>query len=214
MTIIETFQKQIFFQVTNNTNTQNCRFLVASLDEDAFRGPKRGKDLADAGTLEFVEGFYSVEQDDTESDFFKAQIQDTPDVDGFHEVYADLLQGARGTGHNGGTEDIKQEGSQGDTTTEGSKSKSKGQTFASTRTSSASISQMQPLSIPSPTRSARSSLDSGRRDDPGRKTGHAKKDSAIEDVIRVLDPKANFSVNENYFSIPVLTEEERAKDEG
>lgn len=187
---------------------------MASLDEDAFRKPKQDKDLADPGTLEFVEGFYSVERDDTENDFFKAQIQDTPDVDGFHEVYADLLQGTRRSGHNGDPGNGTQEATKGSTKSKGSKSKSKGQTLAPTRIGSAPSGQMQSLTIPSPTRSARSSLDGGRRDEPIRKPGHAKKESVIEDIIRVLDPDAKLNVIEDHFSVPVLTEEERAKDEG
>ncbi|KAF9540208.1 autophagy- protein 2 [Mortierella hygrophila] len=188
--------------------------LVASLDEDAFRKPKQDKDLADAGTLEFVEGFYSVERDDAENDFFKAQIQDTPDVDGFHEVYADLLQGTRRSGHNGGPSSGTQETTKGSTKTKGSKSKFKDQTLAPTRIGSAPSGQLQSLTIPSPTRSVRSSLDGGRRDEPIRKFGHAKKESVIEDIIRVLDPDAKLNVIEDHFSVPVLTEEERAKDEG
>ncbi|KAF9902253.1 autophagy- protein 2 [Linnemannia zychae] len=188
--------------------------LVASLDEDAFRKPKQEKDLADGGTLEFVEGFYSIEQDDTENDFFKAQIQDTPDVDGFHEVYADLLQGSRRLAPNGGTGSSIQEGTKSGTKGKGSKSKSKGQSLPPTRAGSAPIGQMQSLTTPSPTRSTRSSLDGGRRDEPGRKPGHTKKESVIEDILRVLDPEATFSIVENHFSVPVLTEEEKAKDEG
>ncbi|KAG0064460.1 autophagy- protein 2 [Linnemannia elongata] len=188
--------------------------LVASLDEDAFRKPKQDKDLANAGTLEFVEGFYSVERDDTENDFFKAQIQDTPDVDGFHEVYAELLQGARRSDHNGGPVSGTREVTKSSTKTKVSKSKSKGQTLAPTRIGSAPSGQMQSVTIPSPTRSVRSSLDGGRRDEPIRKPGHAKKESVIEDIIRVLDPDAKLNVIEDHFSVPVLTEEERAKDEG
>ncbi|KAF9120435.1 autophagy- protein 2 [Mortierella sp. 14UC] len=188
--------------------------LVASLDEDAFRKPKQDKNLTDGGTLEFVEGFYSIERDDAENDFFKAQIQDTPDVDGFHEVYADLLQGARRSGHNGGTGGSIQEGTKSSTKGKGSKSKSKGQTLPPARTGSAPIGQLQSLTIPSPTRSTRSSLDGGRRDEPGRKHGHTKKESVIEDILRILDPEATLSIVEDHFSVPVLTEEEKAKDEG
>ncbi|KAG0211295.1 autophagy- protein 2 [Mortierella sp. NVP41] len=187
--------------------------LVASLDEDAFRKPKQDKDVGDAGTLEFVEGFYSVEREEAENDFFKVQMQDTPDVDGFHEVYADLLHGNKRSGNNSGAGGDSQQRAKGSTKTKGSKSKSKGQTLAPTRTESAPVSQMQSLTIPSLTRS-RSSLEGGRRDEPGRKAGHAKKENPIEDIIRVLDPEAQFLVVENHFSIPVLTEEERAKDEG
>ena len=32
-----------------------------------------------------------MECEDSENDLFKVQIKDTPNVDGFHEVYADLL---------------------------------------------------------------------------------------------------------------------------
>ncbi|KAG0274686.1 autophagy- protein 2 [Linnemannia exigua] len=189
--------------------------LVASLDEDAFRKPKQDKDLADAGTLEFVEGFYAIERDDTENDYFKAQIQDSPDVDGFHEVYADLLQGSRRSGHNGGTGSSTQDGgTKSSTKGKGSKSKSKAQTLAPTRTGSTPVSQLQSLTIPSPTKTTRSSLDGGRRDETGRKLGHTKKESVIEDILRILDPEATFSIVENHFSIPVLTEEEKAKDEG
>jgi hypothetical protein len=189
--------------------------LVASLDEDAFRKPKHDKDLADTGTLEFVEGFFSVERDDPENDFFKAQIQDTPDVDGFHEVYADLLQGSKRSGHNGGTGSGNQEASKRNSGIKGSKSKSKGHTLAPARIGSTPAGQPQSLTIPSPTRSVRLSLDGDRRDETVRKVGHAKKESVIEDILRILDPAAVFKVTENHFSVPVLTEEEqRAKDEG
>ncbi|KAF9930506.1 autophagy- protein 2 [Linnemannia zychae] len=179
--------------------------LVASLDEDAFRKPKQDKTLGDAGQLEIVEGFYSVEREDTENDLFKAQVQDAPDVDGFHEVFADIQQS-----HDNGIE-TSAHVTKGTSKTKAAKLKPKGHLHTPSRTGLVSDSQ---LAIPNPNKSTRSSLDGNRRDDLTRKTGHSKRESIIEDIIRVLDPEATFSIVENHFSVPILTEEEKAKDEG
>lgn len=187
------------------------------MDEDAFRRPKLDQDAEDKGTLEFVEGFYSIEQEDAESDQFKAQMRDVPDIDGFHEVYADLLVGSRRkerreqTDNDGLTADDRPL----TTKSKGSKSKSKHppQTHSETMIDTTSLMPSHGTKKRSNS-SARSSLDGGRRDEHRHGGGHAKKDSQLEDIIRILDPDAEFAVVENHFSIPILTEEERMQDEG
>ncbi|KAF9283325.1 autophagy- protein 2 [Mortierella alpina] len=191
--------------------------LVASLDEDAFRRPKLDQDAEDKGTLEFVEGFYSIEQEDAESDHFKAQMRDVPDIDGFHEVYADLLVGSRRkerqeqTDNDGLTADDRSLM----TKSKGSKSKSKHtpQTHSETMIDTTSLMPSHGTKKRSNS-SARSSMDGVRRDEHRHGGGHAKKDNQLEDIIRILDPDAEFAVVENHFSIPILTEEERMQDEG
>ncbi|KAF9958790.1 autophagy- protein 2 [Mortierella alpina] len=191
--------------------------LVASLDEDAFRRPKLDQGADDKGTLDFVEGFYSIEQEDAESDHFKAQMRDTPDVDGFHEVYADLLVGSRRNESQGR---IDNSGETADdqslmARSKGSKSKSKPPPQRDPDTVMDTTNLMPSHSTKKQSSSsARSSLDGGRRDEHRHVGGQAKKDTQLEDIIRVLDPDAEFAVVENHFSIPILTEEERIQDEG
>ncbi|KAG9320729.1 hypothetical protein KVV02_001777 [Mortierella alpina] len=191
--------------------------LVASLDEDAFRRPKLDQDAEDRGTLEFVEGFYSIEQEDAESDHFKAQMRDIPDVDGFHEVYADLLVGPRRKESQGRTDNSGQSTDDRPllTKSKGSKSKSKHPPQPEFDTVIDATSLMPSHGTKKRSNSsARSSLDGGRRDEPRHAGSHLKKDNQLEDIIRVLDPDAEFAVVENHFSIPILTEEERIQDEG
>jgi len=183
--------------------------IVASLDEDAFRKPKVDKDASAAGILDIVEGFYSVEREDSDQDLFKAQVKDTPDIDGFHEVYADLLVGSPRA-------EKKEAESKAGSSKHGQSVKGKGKApsvpVADTgldyrpmkdRTTSHSTDQGQ---------SRRKSLEGGRREE----RTHVRRDTAsyMEDIIRLLDPTAEFAIIENHFAIPVLTEEERAKDEG
>ncbi|KAI8598578.1 hypothetical protein EDD21DRAFT_183509 [Dissophora ornata] len=192
--------------------------LIASLDEDAFRKPSLDRESEGAGTLDFVEGFYSVEREDSESDHFTAQMHDSPDVDGFHEVYADLLSSSQSTGkYKTGDIGGSSGGKQPQMGKEKSyKSQSKGKSPVSATKAELEVdSQMQALGISTHAKSSgRLSLEGARRDDhvkPG--SSHTRKESQPEDTIRVLDPEAIFVVVENHFSIPVLTEEERAKDE-
>ncbi|KAF9558314.1 autophagy- protein 2 [Mortierella alpina] len=191
--------------------------LVASLDEDAFRRPKLDQDAGDKGTLEFVEGFYSIEQDEAESDHFKAQMRDIPDVDGFHEVYADLLVGS-GRIENQGRIDNNEHPDDDRplaTKSKGSKSNSKHQPRLDSDAGLDTTSLMPSRGTKKrSSSSARSSLDGGRRDEHRHAGGHSKKDAPLEDIIRILDPDAEFAVVENHFSIPILTEEERIQDEG
>lgn len=166
------------------------------------------KDASAAGTLDIVEGFYSVEREDSDQDFFKAQVKDTPDVDGFHEVYADLLVGPRRTDKK--VIDSKATSSQ--------SGKGKGKGKATSTLAADSDLDFRPMKDRGSSHSAvqaqarRKSIEGGRRDD----RVHVRKDTAsyMEDIIRILDPEAQFTILENHFAVPVLTEEERAKDEG
>ncbi|CAO3568283.1 unnamed protein product [Mortierella alpina] len=193
--------------------------LVASLDEDAFRQPKADQDAMDKGTLEFVEGFYSIEQDDAESDHFKAQMRDIPDVDGFHEVYADLLVGSRRNEDQAGADHHGQSADDRPLMTKGKGSKSRTKSMHPPSADPDAVQDTTNL-LPShgmkkrSSSSARSSLDGGRKDEHRHAGGHAKRDNQLEDIIRILDPDAEFAVVENHFSIPILTEEERLQDEG
>ncbi|KAF8981071.1 autophagy- protein 2 [Entomortierella lignicola] len=182
--------------------------LVASLDEDAFRRPELDQGLDNAGTLDFTEGFYSVEREDSENDLYIAQVDDSPDADGFHEVYADpLVSSQPGDGHRGSS--VQGKPSKG----KGPKHKPKIKSSTATKSSLELDSQMHSLGNPAlPIRGA--TLEDIGREDRIRSGSHARKESQQDDIIRVLDHEATFSIVENYFAIPILTEEERAKDEG
>ncbi|KAF9953835.1 autophagy- protein 2 [Mortierella alpina] len=193
--------------------------LVASLDGDAFRRPKMDQDAVDKGTLEFVEGFYSIEQEDAESDHFKAQMRDIPDVDGFHEVYADLLAGSRRNEDQGRADHDGQSPDDRPLLTKSKGFKPKSKSKHPPQAGPDAVMDTTSLMPSHGTKkrsssSARSSLDGGRRDEHRHAGGHAKRDSQLEDIIRILDPDAEFAVVENHFSIPILTEEERIQDEG
>ncbi|KAF9182323.1 autophagy- protein 2 [Haplosporangium sp. Z 767] len=190
--------------------------LVASLDEDAFRKPKPDRNQEDSGALDIVEGFYSVECDDSENDLFKVQIQDTPDVDGFHEVYADLLVGphrtdpsASGVAKDGHRHQIPL------TKDKGSKSKSRAYTMPSVKATKEAGRIAPPHGVSKQSSSStRLSLDGGGREGHYRNDNHARTESLSEHIFRILDHEAKFTVIEDYFSIPILTKEERARDEG
>ncbi|KAG0044590.1 autophagy- protein 2 [Gryganskiella cystojenkinii] len=183
--------------------------LVASLDEDAFRKPKLDRNASGNGTLDIVEGFYAVEQEDSDQDLFKAQVKDTPDIDGFHEVYADLLGGSRRQEKKHDSKATSTKASQ------SSKIKTKapsapeintGLDFRTMKDRAPAASKDQGQG------SRRTSMEGGRRD-----TGaHGRKTTVnhMEGFLTILDPEAQFAILENHFTIPVLTEEERAKDEG
>ncbi|KAG0301791.1 autophagy- protein 2 [Dissophora globulifera] len=181
--------------------------LLASLDEDAFRKPSIERQLDTAGTLDFVEGFYSVEREDSENDLFKAQMLDTPNIDGFHEVYADLLGGPELADKNNTLRPPKEKDA---------KSKAKGKApVRHVEPGREHDSQLHDLKIPIQAKPSRQPLvSSPKRDGPVRPRSLSKTDSQVEGILRILDEEALFSVNENYFSIPILTEEERAKEEG
>ncbi|KAG0325386.1 autophagy- protein 2 [Dissophora globulifera] len=181
--------------------------LLASLDEDAFRKPSIERQLDTAGTLDFVEGFYSVEREDSENDLFKAQMLDTPNIDGFHEVYADLLGGPELADKNNRLRSPKEKDA---------KSKAKGKApVRHVEPGREHDSQLHDLKIPIQAKPSRQpSVSSPKRDGPVRPRSLSKTDSQVEGILRILDEEALFSVNENYFSIPILTEEERAKEEG
>ncbi|KAG0332292.1 autophagy- protein 2 [Podila horticola] len=184
--------------------------LVASLDEDAFRKPKLEDDQDKAMTLDFVEGFYSVEREDSESDLYTAQIHETPNVDGFHEVYADLLSSSKASAVQSkvksATPELKSKPN-----TPSSSSKPKAQITA---LSSSAPKASKPLVLDferqlQGSSSRRSSLDGGNR------SGRSRKDTSsnLDDIIRTLDSDAVFHIVENHFSIPIMTQEERARDE-
>ncbi|KAG0100724.1 autophagy- protein 2 [Podila epicladia] len=186
--------------------------LVASLDEDAFRKPKLDDDLDKAMTLDFVEGFYSIEQEDSENDLYTVQIHETPNVDGFHEVYADLLSSSKtSTGQSkdkSATSKLKSKPSK---PLPSSKPKEQAAVLSSSapKVSKPSVLDFERQLQDSSSR--RSSLDGGSRSGASR----ARKEtlSNLDDVIRILDPEAVFHVVENHFSIPIMTQEERARDE-
>ncbi|KAF9348845.1 autophagy- protein 2 [Mortierella sp. AD094] len=185
--------------------------LVASLDEDAFRRPNLDQELENAGTLDFTEGFYSVEREDSENDLFKARMGDTPNIDGFHEVYADLLVGSRPGDNSRGNSSGQVQSSKG----KSSKQKSKSQPALAAKSGLELDSQIHSLgksALAKPVRG--STLEDIGRDDRVRSGAHSRKESQQDDIIRVLDTEALFTIVENYFSIPILTEEERAMDEG
>ncbi|KAG0202543.1 autophagy- protein 2 [Mortierella sp. GBA30] len=185
--------------------------LVASLDEDAFRKPRLDQDAENKGTLDLVEGFYSVEQEDSD-DHFKAQMRDTPNVDGFHEVYADLLvDTCRRESQGEASSRIVDSVSQSAKVKSKPKSRDRSQPDTNAQ-NTGSLIVPQGVKLQSSS-SAQLALDGGRRGEQSR-SGHAKKDSQLEDIIRVLDSQAVFAIVENHFSIPILTEEERLKDEG
>ncbi|KAG0366681.1 hypothetical protein BC939DRAFT_464075 [Gamsiella multidivaricata] len=192
--------------------------VLASLDEDAFRKPSLSREADNTGTLEFVEGFYSVDREDSESDHFKAQMHDTPNVDGFHEVYADLLSGPQSAIKENSVDIGRRTGGKHGSSTKGkgSKSKAKGEPLPpSTEADEELDSYMDALGIAAQTKTnARSSFEGASRGESSRSRDHSRTESQPEDIIRVLDSGAKLAVIENYFSIPVLTEEERAKDEG
>ncbi|KFH66631.1 hypothetical protein MVEG_07156 [Podila verticillata NRRL 6337] len=186
--------------------------LVASLDEDAFRKPKLEDDLDKALTLDFVEEFYSVEREDSENELYKAQIRETPNVDGFHEVYADLLSTCSRNDASSGQSKVKSALSE---------SKSKSITPSSSSKPKPALSSSAPkASKPlildferqlQDTSSRRGSLDGGSRS--GTSRSRKETSSIQDDIFRILDNEAVFNIVENHFSIPIMTQEERARGE-
>ena len=185
---------------------------MASLDEDAFRKPKVDRDASGTGTLDIVEGFYSVEQEDAVQDLFKAQVKDTPDVDGFHEVYAELIGGS--------PRQERRSDSNAVTSKQNHSSKAKAAKALSAHEIDIGL-DFRPMKDRGPPpslsksqvqNSRRSSMDGNRRNE----RSHVRKNTAdhMEGILTILDPEAPFVVIEDHFTIPVLTEEERAKEEG
>ncbi|KAF9426358.1 autophagy- protein 2 [Podila epigama] len=186
--------------------------LVASLDEDAFRKPNVEKELDNAMTLDFVEEFFSVEREDSENDLYKAQIRETPNVDGFHEVYADLLSSSRQ--HESGQSKSKQPS--GESRSKAGKSSWK-QKSASSTSSTVDVKPSMTLALDFDRRLQETSSRRGSMEGAARPLGsnRARNDTGgnVDEIIRVLDQEATFQLNENHFSVPVMTQEERARDE-
>ncbi|KAF9288920.1 autophagy- protein 2 [Mortierella antarctica] len=186
--------------------------LVASLDEDAFRKPKLEDDLEKAMTLDFVEGFYSIEQEDSENDLYTVQIHETPNIDGFHEVYADLLSSSKASAGqskvNSVTSELKSKPSK---PSPSSKPKEQVTALSSSAPKASKHSVLDFERQLQDSSSRRSSLDGGGRSGVSR--ARKETSSNLDDIIRILDPEAVLHVVENHFSIPIMTQEERARDE-
>lgn len=185
---------------------------MASLDEDAFRKPRVEDGLDKALTLDFVEEFYSVEREDSENELYKAQIRETPNVDGFHEVYADLLSTSSRKDASSGQPKVKSASSESKSNSTKSSSSSKPKPALSSSAPKAS----KPLILDferqlQSSSSRRSSLDGGSRSG----TSRSRKESSNiqDDIFRILDNEAVFNIVENHFSIPIMTQEERAREE-
>lgn len=185
---------------------------MESLDEDAFRKPKMEDDLDKALTLDFVEEFYSVEREDSENELYNAQILETPNVDGFHEVYADLLSTSS-------RKDASSEQSKAKPVSSESKSKSTKLSSSSNpkpALSSSALKASKPFILDferqlQDSSSRRSSLDGGSRSG----TSRSRKETLNiqEGIFRILDDEAVLNIVENHFSIPIMTQEERAREE-
>jgi hypothetical protein len=207
-----TFERSCFLTL------QHCNTVAASLDENAFRNPRLDQPSEDASTLDFHEGFFSVGGEDSENDMLTAEMEDIPDLDGFHEVYAELL------GSPEQESKLKRSTSRSSTrsTTRGPQSTTERRSISKTRSKTlpALISpevdeEDQEWTFESPATlepKRRSSVTVTKRD--ARTQSHARQESQMEDTIVQVDPEAKFDIIEDHFSIPVLTKEEMARDEG
>ncbi|KAF9918447.1 autophagy- protein 2 [Lobosporangium transversale] len=185
--------------------------VLASLDEDAFRKPGTDPEVGNAGTLDFTEGFFSVEQDDSDSDLFKAQMRDTPNVDGFHEVYADLLGDMsidNGICEEASTRSLGKQAEKGNS----SKSKHRSLSSAVHEADLQTGNQTQDFGISTQT-NKRISQEKVRRSESTRPSGHMRMESEADGKVIILDSEYELTLVEDHFFIPILTEEEKAREE-
>ncbi|KAG0236113.1 autophagy- protein 2 [Actinomortierella wolfii] len=208
--------------------------VLASLDEEAFKHKPiatedRGKStnarhmgrqgsgaVEPEDQLEVVEEFYAVERDDTDHEMIR--VQESPDMDGFHEVYADP----------------RSKGKARQTSTVGKASSSKSDTSAEPSKPSRSPPSPQPHK-PSPlpltsTGSVQPSIDPHITISPTRDYFGGKMERTLssassksrskslgqveEGIVRLLDPEFKaFHIVENFYSVPLLTEEEKKRDD-
>ncbi|KAF9163468.1 autophagy- protein 2 [Actinomortierella ambigua] len=201
-----------------------------SLSRDRYVPSELGaSDIEDH--LEVVEEFYAVDRDETYREVIR--VQESPDLDGFHEVYADLVPSSsksRTLSSASGKAAYPSSSS-----SLSSKSKARGRSSSSSPPSSPSSPPPKssppalaptgshfnnPPLIPSlsPTkdyfgrdmRRTPSSSSSKSRTGGGGSGGSRPLGQVEEGMVRLLDTEfKGFHVIENYYSVPVLTEEEQ-----
>ncbi|KAF9977013.1 autophagy- protein 2 [Actinomortierella ambigua] len=173
--------------------------------------------------LEVVEEFYAVDRDDTDHEVIR--VQESPDLDGFHEVYADVAP-PRSASSSSRTQ------TSATASKVSSKSKSRDLSLASSPSSRSTsppttlmstgshLNSNSPLVASnmslSPTKDyfgrdmRRTPSSSSSKSRTGSGGGSRSLGQVEEGVVRLLDAEfKGFRVIENYYSVPVLTEEEQ-----